>query len=249
VRNRSVLCLMGLTVGLLSAPAFAEGIFSDAGAEGPAQTAYAPEKGPGPIVMLLSGASGPNAYRGYAAEISRLGYYAVLLDGNDILTRQQDGAANLKKAIERAQHSAQAVPGKAAVIGFSRGGGGALAHAANSPEQVSLVVAYYPSTSFVSDAGTLVKRFLVPVLVLAGERDKYNNCCLIESMRAMETAAKESGARFELVVYPQGEHGFNLYPSRNYRRDYDRDAWRRTEEMLRIRHPLPDLAQGPRESK
>jgi dienelactone hydrolase len=197
--------------------------------------------------MVLSGASGPNSYRSYASDISRLGYYAVLLDGNDILTRQQDGAANLKKAIERAQHSAQAVPGKAAVIGFSRGGGGALAHATNIPEQVSMVVAYYPSTNFVPDAGVLVKRFRVPVLVLAGERDKYNNCCLIESMRAMQAAARESGASFELTVYPQAEHAFNIYPSRTYRRDDDRDAWRRTEEMLRVHHPLRDVAQAPKE--
>ncbi len=36
------------------------------------------------------------------------------------------------------------------------------------------------------------------------------NCCLIDHMRIMETAAKESGAAFELVVYPQAEHHFNV---------------------------------------
>jgi len=102
---------------------------------------------------------------------------------------------------------------------------------------VSTVVAYYPSTNFVPNAGLLVKRFQVPVLVLAGGQDTYRNCCLIESMRAMETAAKELGARFELVVYPDGQHGFNI-DGRGYRRDYELDAWRRTAEVLQAQHPL-----------
>jgi carboxymethylenebutenolidase len=147
----------------------------------------------------------------------------------------------LRKAIDRAQRSPHAVPGKTAVIGFSQGGGGALAHASNMPELVSVVVTYYPTIShpIISEAknpGSFVKRFRVPILVLAGERDQ-NACCPIESMRAMEVAAKESGAKFELVVYPQADHGFNR-KGRAYRRDDDRDAWRRTTEMLRLHHPL-----------
>ena len=227
-----------ILLSVLALPALAiDSVFSPAGPEGPAQTAHAPEKGPGPIVILLSGASGPNSYQTMAGEVSRLGYYAVLLDGNDILTRQQDGAANLRKAIERAQGSKHAIPGKVAVIGFSMGGGGALAHAVTMPELVSTVVAYYPSTSWVPNAAVLVKRFKVPVLVLAGGRDTYRNCCLIESMRAMDAAAKEQQARFELVVYPDGQHGFNI-EGPGYRGDYANDAWRRTVEALRAQHPL-----------
>ena len=105
------------------------GATTSAGPEGPAQTVYAPPSGTGPIVVLLSGHSGP-------------GLYTVLLDGKDILTREQDGASNLRKAIARAQRSAQAIPGKAVVIGFSRGGGGALLYAASMPDLVSAVVAY-----------------------------------------------------------------------------------------------------------
>src|SRR6267142_1526169 len=139
--NPKAYCAAWAVLALFAAPALAEGIFSDRGPDGPAQTAYAPAKGPGPVVIVLSGASGQNSYHAYAGELSRLGYYSVLLDGNDILTRQQDGAANLKKAIDRAQRSPHALPGKAAVVGFSRGGGGALAHGANMPEEVSMVVA------------------------------------------------------------------------------------------------------------
>lgn len=108
-------------------------------------------------------------------------------------------------------------------------------YAATMPELVSMVVAYYPAVSFLLNAAVLAKRFRVPVLVLTGEQDRYNNCCLIESMRAMEAAAREIGAPFELVVYPQAGHSFNMFGT-NYRRDDERDAWKRTLEMLRAHH-------------
>jgi dienelactone hydrolase len=227
-----------LVLALLAPPALAvDSVFTPAGPEGPAQTVHLPQKGPGPIVILISGASGPNSYQSTAGDVSRLGYYAVLIDGNDVLTRQQDGAGNLRKAIERAQRAPQAIPGKAAVIGFSMGGGGALAFASGMVDLVTVVVAYYPSTNFVKDAGVLTKLFRVPVLVLAGGRDTYRNCCLIESMRAMDAAAKELGIPFQLVVYPDAQHGFNI-DGPAYRRDYETDAWRRTTELLRTHQPL-----------
>lgn len=226
---------------MLVAASVSAGVSTDASPEGPAQTAYAPANQPGPVIIVISGNAGPAGDQDYTSEIARLGYYAVLLDGKDILTSGQVGALNLRKAIDRAQRSPHAVPGKTGVIGFSRGGGGALTHASGMPELVSVVVAYYPTIShpIISEAknpGSFVKRFRVPILVLAGERDQ-NGCCPIESMRAMEAAAKESGAKFELVVYPQADHGFNRN-GRAYRRDDERDAWRRTAEMLRLHHPL-----------
>src|SRR5439155_613845 len=147
--------------------------------------AYPPPGGKGPIVLLLSGHSGPDSYRPIAAAVARLGYYAVLLDGKDILTREQDGRGNLRQAIARAQASPYALSDKTAVIGFSQGGGAALVHAADMPEVVSAVVAYYPQTNFVADASLIARRFQVPVLILAGQRDTYHNCCLIESIRAI----------------------------------------------------------------
>ena len=221
----------------LLALAGCSGAMTTAGGDGPAQTAYAPPSGKGPIVVLLSGQSGPGQYQAIAGAVAKLGYHAVLLDGKDVLTREQDGRGNLRKAIERAQTSPSAVPGKAAVIGFSRGGGGSLVFAADMPEQVSAVVAYYPATSFVSDASLIAERFQVPVLILAGQRDRYHNCCPIESMRAIERGARERSKEFELVVYPYADHGFNLPGSGNYRGDDEADAWKRTVEMLR-RHQL-----------
>ena len=187
--------------------------------------------------MVISVSIGLNKYQGFAGDFSRLGYYTVLIDGNDILTRKQDGAGNLRKTIERAQRSGNAVPGKAAIVGLSMGGGGALAFGSNMPELVSVVVAYYPAVNFASDPANLAKRFKVPVLILAGGRDHYNNCCLVESMRAIEKSAAELGAPFQLVVYPDAEHGFNMFGN-TFRKDDERDAWQRTVEALKTHLPV-----------
>jgi dienelactone hydrolase len=239
-----------LLIGLLFAitatfASAAEGVSTDAGPEGPTQTAYAPDNAPGPVIIVISGQTGPASYQTYAAKLARLGYYSVLLTGKDILNPDHTGEASLKKAIDRAQRSPNAVKGKTAVIGFSLGGGGALYNATPLSDLVSMVVVYYPFTrTWSNNMGWFVKRFQLPVLVLAAQRDRYMDCCVVESMHAMEAAAKQYGKRFELVVYPEADHGFNLQtgargePVGAYRRDDDRDAWRRTVEMLNLHHPL-----------
>jgi dienelactone hydrolase len=209
---------------------------SGASGEAPAQTAYVPASGKGPAVIVLSGASGPRLYEAFSADLAKEGFYAVLLDGNDV-PRNAPGEARLRSAIERAQSTPNVVSGKVAVVGFSLGGGAALVHAATMPELVSAVMVYYPSTAFVSDPREFTRRFHVPILMLAGERDQYNNCCLIEKARAIEAAAQEQRATFTLVAYPYAEHGFNLaVPA--YRAQADADAWKRTLDMIRrYMHP------------
>jgi dienelactone hydrolase len=223
-----------------------DGVATDAGPDGPAQIAYAPANAPGPVVMVISGQTGPASYKKYTSELAALGYYAVLLTGKDILNPEHTGEGNLRKAIERAQRSPNALKGKAAVIGFSLGGGGALYNATPQSDLVSMVVAYYPYTlTWGNNMDAFVKRFRVPVLVLPGAKDRYHNCCVIESMQAMEAAAKKTRTPFELVVYPEANHGFNLEtgasgePMGAYRHDDDLDAWRRTLEMLKRFQALP----------
>jgi len=208
--------------------------------EGLSQVEYDPPSGRGPIVILLSGASGLDMYLSYAAEVAELGYYAVLLYGRDFDPKivGVSGQGKLRRAIEQAQHSPRALPGKVAVIGFSMGGGGALTHATRMPDIVSTVVAYYPMTMHVVDMRTFVAQFQVPVLVLAGERDRYQNCCLIESMRAMEAAAKGSRAPFELVIYPNAGHAFTCVNTSAYKPEDSADAWQRTKKMLSQHQPL-----------
>lgn len=239
--------MVGLMFAVFSASSFAAGgVSSEAGPEGIAQTAYSPDKGPGPVVIVLSGQTGPASYQFYAADLARLGYYAVLVNGNDILNPQHTGPANLTKTIERALKSPSAVKGKVAIIGFSLGGGGALFSAANMPNLVSMVVAYYPATKpWANNIDLLVSHFRVPVLLLAAQKDRHKECCLIETAQAIEIAAKAKGLPFELVVYPEANHGFNLPVGANgepmgaYREGDAKDAWRRTVDMLKEHQPLP----------
>jgi dienelactone hydrolase len=196
---------------------------------------YPPSTGKGPIVVILSGYSGTSMYEEYAIRLAAEGYYVVLLDGKDILTSDSRGEENLKSVIARAQQARSAVAGRAAVIGFSFGGGAALMYAANMPEAVSNVVAYFPYTAF-ADAGALAARFRVPVLFLAGERDYYNNCCTIEMAHAIYLAAKDRLAPLTLIAYPDAGHGFSLPMLDAYRPADTEDAWKRTLATLRQHH-------------
>lgn len=200
-----------------------------------AQT-YDPPSGRGPIVILISGYSGTQQYRSYAAEVARLGYYAVLLDGEQYYRLDSRG---LRRTIEKTQKSSKALPGKVAVIGFSMGGGAALSRATSMPDIVSAVIAYYPMTKELGNMESLASEFQVPVLVLAGEKDTYYNCCPIDDMRRMEAAAKKGSVPFELVVYPTAGHAFNLANiPQAFRAEDSADAWQRTIKMLSQYQPL-----------
>ncbi len=207
---------------------------------GPPLEHFPPKSGkPAPVVVLLSGASGTTNYRYYGTDVAELGYYAVLVDGNAILSRVVDGEWNLRQVIANAQATPNALPGKVFVVGFSQGGGGALAHAVVMPELVSGAVAYYPAISFASgNLPGLAARIKVPVLVLAGEADRFNNCCLIEHMRELDAAAKAKQVPLELVSYRGAGHGFNMWGNA-YQPSTTADAWRRTREMLAKHLPLP----------
>lgn len=198
------------------------------------ETAYEPPSKRGPLTILLSGIDGANYYRSYAADVAQLGYYVVLLDGRTVNEFQ-----DLRNVMERAQSSAKALPGKAVVIGFSLGGGHALTYAAGMPDLVSAIVAYYPRTSHIKDMHSFVADFKVPILVLAGGKDTFRDCCLIESMRAMERCAKEAGKPFELVAYPNAGHVFNIVDyAWGYSAEDSADAWKRTIKLLSQYHPL-----------
>ena len=87
----------------------------------------------------------------------------------------------------------------------------------------------------------------MPTLVLQGEADRYNNCCIVERVRAIEAAARSRGVPFELVVYPGAEHGFALKGATGYvRRDAD-DSWRRALEMLNAHHPVTGTPRAAHE--
>jgi dienelactone hydrolase len=131
------------------------------------------------------------------------------------------------------------MPGKVSLVGFSIGGAGVLRYGASLKDQVSAVVAYYPA---ITTAGWDMRTFAVglqtPVLLLAGEQDHYENCCLIESMRELAEAPKT--VPFEYIEYPNAGHCFNLdinIPAFTYRPQDAADAWARTVAFLDRLHP------------
>jgi carboxymethylenebutenolidase len=203
---------------------------------------FPPAQGNGAIVVVISGASGTALYRDFSSNLAKSGYYTVLIKGYDVIpdwnARDQRGLANLRAVIADSQSAPQAIPGKVALVGLSLGGAGALLHGAPLKDQVAAIVAFYPAlTRLASDMKPLAASLQVPVLVLAGEKDVYDGCCMIESAKALDAAPKT--VPFELVVYPNAGHGFNL--QNDWRFDYREadaaDAWARTLTFLKRLHP------------
>jgi dienelactone hydrolase len=194
---------------------------------------FPPALGKGAIVVVASGMSGTVAFRDFSSKLSELGCYTVLVDGNDVIS----SAATLRKVIADSQSAPQAIPGKVALVGFSLGGVAVLLHSAPLKDQVSAVVAYYPAIDwFVSDITSLAAKLQTPVLLFAGEKDQNMGCCKIESMRALDAAPK--AVPFELVVYPNAGHAFNVHSLvSEYRAQDADDAWARTAAFLKRLHP------------
>jgi dienelactone hydrolase len=98
---------------------------------------------------------------------------------------------------------------------------------------VSTVSTCYPFTACiakVTNMKTFVGNFRVPLLVFAGGRDKNRNCCLLTTLKSMQTTANELEKPMELVIYPNAEH--NFIKGGAYRADDADDAWRHTTDAL-----------------
>ena len=119
------------------------------------------------------------------------------------------GVENLQTVITESKSSPRAITGKVSLVGFSVGGAGVLSYGAKLKDQVSAVVAYYPAiTTMGRNKKTLAAGFQTPVLLFAGVKDLYQNCCLIHTMR--ELAKAPITVPFELVEYQKAHHGFNI---------------------------------------
>jgi dienelactone hydrolase len=188
--------------------------------------------GPAPAVILISGASGTARYQDYGRAVSELGYTAVFVSGNDISNQPGASAENFQKVLAALRTDSRVKPGKVAVIGFSLGGGGALLHATNQPEAVASVAAYYPAVTRFPSIQDAARKVAVPTLILAGAKDRFNNCCLIQSIREFETTAVAAKAQVSVTSYAEAEHGFNLNGP-TYRAADAADAWAQVQELLK----------------
>ena len=77
------------------------------------------------------------------------------------------------------------------------------------------------------NVNAVIRRFQVPLTMLVGGADTYGNCCMIEKAREIEKIGKAKGKAFEMVVYENAEHAYDLL-GRYYRNDYARDTWMQT---------------------
>ena len=119
------------------------------------------------------------------------------------------------------------------MIGCSLGGASALTYAARMPDLVGTVIAQYPDTSFITNPAAFVGKIQVPTLILAGTFDTYMSCCLIETARKLNNAARAGPVPnlLELHEYPGADHGFSTNASK--RRDIASDSLGRTVARLR----------------
>jgi|ERR1022692_232891 dienelactone hydrolase len=207
------------------------------------QQEFVPKSGSGRVVVMVSGQTGPGGYVQSAQELANAGFDVVLLDGNQLWIKDTQAAWTLlKSAITRAQAGPHAQPGKAAVVGYSLGGGVALAYATRMPDLVETVVVSYPLTSFIKDPTEFVGKMKVPVLMLAGTADTYKDCCLIEKARQLEQAAKASSpTMLTLHEYAGVGHGFNLTTAARKDQVAGQDSMERT--ISRLREALPPTAR------
>jgi dienelactone hydrolase len=108
-----------------------------------------------------------------------------------------------------------------------------LGYAPQYADQVAVVVVMYPLTKVYRNINATVGRIKVPVLMFAGEADHFDdNCCTIETARAIAGAAADLKAPLQLVTYPNVGHDFIVKGS-HYDATAATDAWNRTAAMLK----------------
>lgn len=205
----------------------------------PPQQIFAPPSGKAPVVVVFSGQTGMQAYTQTAQQIADAGFHVVLVDGNDFWLKDTRKAwALVKDVIARAQSGTDVQPGKVGVVGYSLGGGVALAYASQMPDLVATVAVSYPLTSFIKEPAQWVAKIKVPVHMLAGTVDTYKNCCLIETARQLaQAAASSSPPMLTLHEYNGVGHGFNLPTAAVRDQAAGQDAMKRT--ITQLKQALP----------
>jgi carboxymethylenebutenolidase len=124
---------------------------------------------------------------------------------------------------------------KLAIIGFCRGGRNVWEYAAQNARLKAGVAWYGPvggQPSAITPRTPLrsVADIKCPILGLYGEADTG---IPVSDLRQMETAMREAGKRFTLVIYPGAPHGFHADYRPSYRKEVAEAGWRLMLEFLR----------------
>jgi len=194
-----------------------------------AQEEIAPPQGKGHVVVFLSGMAGIKHEKVLAQAISALGYDVVVYDGRAM---ERSPSITLRTAIQNAQQMPHALPGKVALVGVSLGGGFALAFGSRWPDLVAVDIVWYPATGFVKRIPGFARVITVPVLMFAGESDRYMDCCLIGTARTLAADAATANAPFDLISYPGADHDF-VKGGSNYNSAAYTDSLTRTAAKLK----------------
>jgi carboxymethylenebutenolidase len=230
----------GLVAGEVKIPA--------EGGEVPAYRAMPAEGKKFPVVLVVHEIFGVHEYiKDVCRRFAKLGYLAI---APDLYARQ--GRVDDKPDFQEILKVVSQVPdaqvmadldatalwagkhyGDAArlgVTGFCWGGRVVWLYAAHNPK-LKAGVAWYgslvprqPNPLQPKQAVDLVAEMRAPVLGLYGEADQGIPQASIEQMRA---AIKAAGKQSEIVVYPEGPHGFHADYRPSYRKEMAEDGWKR----------------------
>jgi dienelactone hydrolase len=176
--------------------------------------------GPHPALLFVSGCSGfaphsapdhyPRMARGFAAE----GFAVVFVDYLGArhrgscggMIRPNNVVADIMKAVDYARAQPFVRASDITVIGWSMGGGGALAAIfelpAGRPPPFRRVIAYYPECKGVGSPWAAK----VPVLMLLAGRDEVSPTLVCDELVQRVGA----GHPVEIRVYPEARHAFDV---------------------------------------
>ncbi|MSP76153.1 MAG: dienelactone hydrolase family protein [Rhodospirillaceae bacterium] len=211
-------------------------------------TLYTPD-GPGPfpsVVVLHTSQGLTEADRQYCARLAREGFICIVpaflraygikqdMKMTAFTADREAILADFRQIIGELDRQPKARLGAVGAIGFSNGGLFSVLLAAQ--QQVKAGVAYYGALVGVMQPRSnnpFLQSFTsasAPVLLLAGANDTTMG---IEPVRALEGIIKAAGSPYELIAYPDAEHGFDRNNLRLGNGAAAADAWTRTLAFLR----------------
>lgn len=242
---------MAMAVALLSPPAAADptsqmlnvGVRHNMEA-----TLYTPDgPGPFPSVIVFHTSQGLIEHdRSYCAGLAREGFicivpaflraYGIKQDLKEAtFTTERDALlADFGQIIDELNRHPKARPGAIGAVGFSNGGWFAVLLAAQG--KIKAGVAYYGALMGVGQPlprNPFLQAYTsasAPVLLLAGANDSTLG---MEPVRMLEKIIQNAHAPYELIVYPDAEHGFDRNSTRSGNGAAGADAKVRTLAFLR----------------
>jgi carboxymethylenebutenolidase len=211
-------------------------------------TLYTPD-GPGPfpsVIVFHTSQGTTEVDRSYCARLAREGFicigpaflraYGIRQDMKmaTFTTDRESILADFRQIIDELSRHPKARPCAIGAVGFSNGGWFPVLLAAQ--QKVKAGVAYYgalvgvaqplPANPFLQSLTSAS----APILLLAGANDSTLG---MEPVRMLEKIIQGAHAPYELIVYPDAEHGFDRNSIRSGNAAAATDAWLRTLAFLR----------------